>query len=88
MLIVLQPYLGSQRDVMSALEDLLAEAKGPNPPIGLAYVVIRYRRVYSVGAAGEARRQTLLTRGLVAMLDDELALLHPTDDPHDVPHET
>lgn len=71
---ILKPYSGAQDETAEALEDLLAEAKAGGL-IGLAYVAVRHRRSYSVGAAGEARTYPLLTRGMLLSLDDELAEL-------------
>lgn len=70
--VLLEPYRGSQSDTVKALEDLLVEAKAGNL-IGFAYVAMRLERSYGVGIAGETRRSPTFTRGMLALLDDELA---------------
>jgi hypothetical protein len=75
----LQPYRGQQSDTVKALEELLEEARRPEAPIvGFAYVVIRQPREHSVGLAGLPRYNgpnAVLTRGLLSLLDDQLAAL-------------
>lgn len=63
-----------QLETVGALEDLLSEAIAGDL-IGLAYTAIRVAADHSVGAAGEARRRPILTRGLIQLLDDEVASL-------------
>ena len=70
-LLQLVPTLPS-RDTISALEHLLAEARAGRV-IGLAYVAMHKTDAYSVDLAGEAQRSLTLTRGMVKLLDDEIA---------------
>lgn len=70
--VLLRPYAASQADTISALEDLLQDAR-PGELIGLAYVAMRLDRGYSVGVAGETKRSPTFTRGMLRLLDDELA---------------
>ena len=72
--VLLEPHRRSRSDAIAALEQLLAEAKAGRV-IGLAYVVMRQGYDYDVGAAGETRRSPTFTRGMLCLLDDELAKL-------------
>lgn len=75
--ILLRPYAGTRADTVRALEDLLAEAHAGSL-VGIAYVALRQQALHSVGLAGLPRlsaTSAALTRGLVNVLDDELAEL-------------
>ncbi len=58
-------------DTVEALEQLLAAAR-KGQVIGLAYVVMYKRRQFIANAAGEAKRNPVFTRGMLACLDDAL----------------
>ena len=60
------------RETVDTLEHLLAEARSGRL-IGLAYVAMHKTYDYSVDIAGETRRSPTLTRGMLNLLDDELA---------------
>lgn len=53
--VLLEPYRTSQSDTIIAAQQLLAVTLRPNGAIGLAYVVQRPGRDYSVIIAGEPR---------------------------------
>lgn len=68
-------------DTVTALEQLLEKAKS-GEVIGILFGVLMKRRRYAVNIAGEARRDTALSRGICAALDDELsALVHEASGP-------
>lgn len=69
--VLLQPYQGSQHDTERALRALLSD----KTIIGLAYIAMRLERQYSVGVAGETKLAPTITRGMLCLLDDELARL-------------
>lgn len=58
-------------DTVAALETLLADAK-KGRVIGIAYAVMFKQRQFAVDAAGEAYRNPIFTRGMIACLDDKL----------------
>lgn len=60
------------REAVEELEHLLREAKAGRV-IGLAYVAMHKAYDYSVDIAGETRRSPTLTRGMLLLLDEELA---------------
>lgn len=62
------------RHTVRALEALLAEANAGRL-IGIAYVAMYSHREYGVGIDGETRRSPTFTRGMLHVLDDELAKL-------------
>lgn len=66
-------------DTVSALEQMLAEAKY-GKILGMAYAVIYRERTYIVDATDEVRRSATFARGMVACLDDELAKLIDGDE--------
>lgn len=72
--VLLEPYRGSQRDTVRALEDLLADARAGHL-IGFAYVAMHQRLEYSVGLVGETRASPTFTRGMLLLLDDELGAI-------------
>ncbi len=69
--VLLQPYRGAQHETEGALRALLSD----RTLIGFAYIAMRLERQYSVGIAGETRRSPTFTRGMIQLLDDELAML-------------
>lgn len=69
---LLDPHGRAKRDTIAALEDLFIQAQAGHVT-GIAYVVLRPERRYAVGVAGVLRKTPLLTRGLLMLLDDELA---------------
>jgi hypothetical protein len=72
--VLLHPYRRSQSDTVTALEDLLAEARAGRL-IGFAYVAMHHHQDYKVGMAGETKSSPTFTRGMLHLLDDELAAL-------------
>lgn len=62
------------RDVVDALEQLLAGAK-EGQVVGLAFAALLKRRRFITAAAGECHRDPTYTRGIIAALDDELSHL-------------
>lgn len=63
-------------ETVEALQDLLTEAQS-GLVVGIAFVAIRPGREYSVGAAGEARRQRTFTVGAIRALVDALVEMPP-----------
>ncbi|HEX8106732.1 MAG TPA: hypothetical protein VF516_03340 [Kofleriaceae bacterium] len=61
-------------ETVATLVDLLTEAQA-GEVIGIACVVIHRASQFSIDIAGEARKTPLLTRGMVAVMDDQLAVL-------------
>lgn len=59
-------------DVVQALEELLEQARA-GKVTGIAYVAMRTVGDYYVDLAGETRRCPSPTRGMLALLDDELS---------------
>lgn len=68
--VLLQPYAFSQKQTNWELRTVLTRQ-----PIGAAYIVMLASRQYAFGIVGETRLSPLYTRGMLAVLDDELALL-------------
>lgn len=60
-------------DTVRCLETLLDQARS-GEVIGVAFAAMLKRRSYIVNAAGEAHRNPTFSRGMVAALDDQLAL--------------
>lgn len=60
-------------DTVECLETLLDQARR-GEVIGLAYTAVLKRRGYIANTAGEAHRNPTFSRGMVAALDDQLAL--------------
>jgi hypothetical protein len=60
-------------DTVECLQQLLRQAK-KGELMGLAYVGMLKRRGYIVNTAGEAHRNPTFARGMVAALDDQLAV--------------
>ena len=63
-------------DTIRTLGGLLLDAEGrPGEPklIGIAYVAMYEGREYIVDIAGETKRSPTFTRGMLLLLDDELA---------------
>lgn len=58
-------------DTVEALEQLLDEARRGRV-IGIAFAAMMKRRTFIVNAAGEAKRNPVFTRGMLACLDDTL----------------
>lgn len=58
-------------DTTQALEEMLAMARR-GELIGIAFACILKRREYFVNTAGEAHRNPMFARGIVAALDDDL----------------
>lgn len=61
-------------DTVQALRARLAEAEA-RELIGIAYVAMYSHREYAIGIEGETRKSPTLTRGMLHVLDDELAKL-------------
>jgi hypothetical protein len=61
-------------DTVEALEHLLEEARAGRV-IGIAYVAMHKTYDYTIDIAGETKRCPTLTRGMLHLLDDELATL-------------
>lgn len=61
-------------ETVDALNHLLLEAKAGRI-VGIAYAAIHPGYAYSAGVAGETKRIPTFTRGIVNVLDDELAKL-------------
>lgn len=59
------------KDTIEALEQLLDEAKRGRI-IGMAFVTMYKRREFATLATGEAYRNPVFARGMVAALDDHL----------------
>lgn len=59
-------------DTVEALRELLDDAQNGRV-IGVAFVVMYKRREFIGNAAGEALRNPVWTRGMLAALDDKLA---------------
>lgn len=66
-------YPGST-ETIRALEDLLVQARA-GEIIGIAFVVMCSGREYAVGIEGETRKAPTFTRGMLHLLDSELAKL-------------
>lgn len=64
----------SSDETVRALKALLTEAMGGRL-IGIAYVAMHGHRSYSVGIEGETRKSPTFTRGMLHVLDDELAAI-------------
>lgn len=60
-------------DTVECLQTLLDQARR-GEIIGLAYTAVLKRRGYIANTAGEAHRNPTFSRGMVAALDDQLAL--------------
>jgi hypothetical protein len=60
-------------DTVECLQQLLAYAK-KGEVIGVGFVAVLKQRNYIANTAGEAHRNPTFTRGMVAALDDQLAL--------------
>lgn len=60
-------------DTIQCLETLLAHARS-GEVIGIAFAAALKRRAYITNTAGECHRSPTWARGLVAALDDQLAL--------------
>jgi hypothetical protein len=56
---------------IGVLESLLEDAHSGNV-VGIAFVALRKRRQFVMGATGEARRNPVFARGMLACLDDAL----------------
>lgn len=61
-------------DTVQRLRALLAEAES-GQLIGIAYIAMYSHRSYAVGVDGETRKAPTFTRGMLHVLDDELAKL-------------
>lgn len=59
------------KDTVECLEQLLSAAR-KGQVIGLAYAAMMKRREYIVNTAGEAHRNPIFARGMLASLDDQL----------------
>jgi hypothetical protein len=59
-------------DTTAVLEELLAEAR-KGEVLGVAFCVMYKGREFIADATGEARRNPVFARGMVAFLDDQLA---------------
>lgn len=59
-------------DTVECLENLLAEAR-EGKILGAAFCVMYKGREFIADATGEARRNPVFTRGMVAFLDDQIA---------------
>ena len=60
-------------DTIESLEQLLKHARS-GALIGIAFAAMLKQRGYIVNTAGEAHRNPTFSRGMVAALDDQLAL--------------
>jgi hypothetical protein len=60
-------------DTVECLELLLHQAKR-GEVIGIAFAAMLRRRTFVVNSAGEAHRNPTFSRGMLAALDDQLAL--------------
>lgn len=60
-------------ETVQCLETLLRAAKS-GELVGIAYAVMLKRRGYITNTAGEAHRNPTFSRGMIAALDDKLAL--------------
>lgn len=63
---------GVSDETVKAIEYLLQEARAGRY-VGLAWVAMRAGYLYDVDIAGETRRAPTFTRGMLRVLDDELA---------------
>lgn len=63
------PYLESQRDTVSAAQQLLATVLKPNGGVGLIYILQRPGRDYSVCIAGEPRSSAIEAVFMSGMCD-------------------
>lgn len=61
-------------ETITVLEELLRQAR-EGQILGLAFVAMRKGRKFVGDAAGEAYKNPILTRGMVAELDDYLGTL-------------
>lgn len=61
-------------ETIAVLEELLSQARAGHI-LGIAFVAMRKGRKFVGDAAGEAYRNPVLTRGMVAELDDYLGTL-------------
>lgn len=59
-------------ETVSALEDLLEQARNGRV-IGIAWICLQAGSDYEVDVAGEARAVPIHVRGLLGVLDDQLA---------------
>lgn len=69
---LLGPAISSE--TVAVLDYLLLEARAGRV-VGIAYVVVHRCRGYSCNAVGEPRREPTFTRGMLHVLDDQLAAL-------------
>lgn len=60
-------------DTVTCLEELLAHAR-KGELIGVAFAGMLKRRGYIVNSAGEAHRNPTFARGMLAALDDHMAM--------------
>lgn len=60
-------------DTIRAIENLLIDTRAEVPLIGVAYVGMYYHGGYVIDLAGETKRSPIITRGLLPLLDEELA---------------
>lgn len=71
----LAPHRASH-ELIACLQALLDRARsGTNPVVGIAFVAMVNHREYFVDIAGETRRSPTFTRGMLHLLDDQLARL-------------
>jgi hypothetical protein len=76
-LILLKAASKPSPETVKVLRYLLGEAEAGRVT-GLAFVALHQGNDYSTGVIGHSREIPTITRGMVKMLDDEVAeLLHP-----------